>query len=1011
MNYTKGLLTVYAVLICSIFAPATAQRNNTSERDNLPDFSYCGYRASDDTIPDVPVKAILQSRDGNLTDILQSAVDKIAKLPIDKNGFRGTLLLSSGDFHIEGSIRISASGVVIRGSGAGDGGTRIIATGKDRRTLVSIEGINDKKTVGDTLFIANDYVPAGAMEFSLKSVSNLKKGDKITITRPSTKEWIDILKTSQFGGGISALGWKPGVHNIHWDRIITDISGSKITIDAPLTTALEAKYGGGFVIPYKWDGRIENVGLENLSLISEYDADNPKDEAHSWMGITVASASDVWVRNVVFSGFAGSAVFVLETAKRVTVENCKSLNPVSEIGGGRRNTFFTMGQQCLFQRLYSEYGIHDFALGFCAPGPNAFVQCHAYLPFSYSGSVSSWASGALFDIVNIEGQALRFANLYQDEQGAGWNAANSVFWQCSPSRMECFSPPTATNWAFGAWSEFVGDGYWEESNNHIQPRSLYYSQLSKRLGDKYTDRANLVPVGTEASTSPTVEQAQTLTRLATEPAIRLCEWIDRLLNSCHSREGGKQRSALANDRDTPPLGGRGLNPLEIRNGWLIRSNAAVVGKKHGVTWWNGSVRPDYLNRTASPHLTRFVPGRTGTGLTDDIDSVVTWMKRGNILAIDHNYGLWYDRRRDDHERIRRIDGNVWAPFYEQPFARSGQGTAYDGLSRYDLTKYNDWYWRRLKKFAEAADENNLVLLHQNYFQHNIIEAGAHWADSPWRPENNINYTGFPEPAPYAGDKRIFLAEQFYDISHPVRRELHKAYIRQCLENFRGTTSVIHLTSEEYTGPLHFVQFWLDVISEWEAETGEHPLIALSATKDVQDAILADSVRSKTVDVIDIRYWFYRADGTVYAPLGGLNLAPRQHARLVKPGSASFESVYRAVAEYREKYPEKAVIYYADGYLQHAWAAFMAGGSMAALPIIENKEFLKAAALMKPVPELSGNGRYVLGNDQGFIVYTSENEVDKTICMGDFNIMRINPKTGNTDNSGKSSKINVFWLKK
>jgi hypothetical protein len=72
------------------------------------------------------------------------------------------------------------------------------------------------------------------------------------------------------------------------------------------------------------------------------------------------------------------------------------------------------------------------------------------------------------------------------------------------------------------------------------------------------------------------------------------------------------------------------------------------------------------------------------------------MKSGDTKILDHNYGLWYDRRRDDHERIRRMDGEVWTPFYELPFARSGQGLAWDGLSKYDLTKYNLWYWDRLK---------------------------------------------------------------------------------------------------------------------------------------------------------------------------------------------------------------------------------------------------------------------------------------------------------------------------
>jgi hypothetical protein len=70
-------------------------------------------------------------------------------------------------------------------------------------------------------------------------------------------------------------------------------------------------------------------------------------------------------------------------------------------------------------------------------------------------------------------------------------------------------------------------------------------------------------------------------------------------------------------------------------------------------------------KKASPAITRFVPGREGLGLTDRIDSVVSFMKQKNILVFDQNYGLWYDRRRDDHERIRRRDGDVWGPFYAQ----------------------------------------------------------------------------------------------------------------------------------------------------------------------------------------------------------------------------------------------------------------------------------------------------------------------------------------------------------
>ena len=182
---------------------------------------------------------------------------------------------------------------------------------------------------------------------------------------------------------------------------------------------------------YEQQRAIANVGVENLRLMSAFDATNPKDEDHRWVAVSFDQVQDAWVRQVTFKHFAGAAVSVLSAARRITVEDCLALEPVSEIGAERRYTFFTQGQQCLFQRLYAENGCHDFAVGYCAAGPNAFVQCESHLPHSFSGTIDSWASGVLFDIVNVDGQILSFANRGQDGQGAGWTAANSVFWQLS----------------------------------------------------------------------------------------------------------------------------------------------------------------------------------------------------------------------------------------------------------------------------------------------------------------------------------------------------------------------------------------------------------------------------------------------------------------------------------------------------------------------------------------------------------------------------------------------------
>jgi hypothetical protein len=85
------------------------------------------------------------------------------------------------------------------------------------------------------------------------------------------------------------------------------------------------------------------------------------------------------------------------------------------------------------------------------------------------------------------------------------------------------------------------------------------------------------------------------------------------------------------------------------------------------------------------------------------------------------------------------------------------------------------------------------------------------------------------------------------------------------------------------------------------------LIALSAPKDVQDAILVDPVRAAVVDVIDLTYWFRTDRGDEFAPAGGQSLAPRQHLRQWKGGRPSAASIHAMAQEYRAKFPGKAVI--------------------------------------------------------------------------------------------------------
>ncbi|RZK45657.1 MAG: pectate lyase, partial [Hymenobacter sp.] len=300
----------------------------------------------------------------------------MARLPLGKDGLRGAVLLEKGTHEVAGQLFIRASGVVLRGSGPGAGGTVLLGTGFMRANLLTISGRADRKTDAAQAITA-DYVPVNARTVRVANAAAFKVGDRVVVSRPSTAAWIKTLGMETFGGGLSALGWKAGQRDIHWDRQVVAIDANGLTLDAPLTTALDKAYGGGTVARVSWPGLISQVGVENLQLESTTDAENPKDENHRWVAIDLENAQDAWVRQVAFRHFAGSAVLAHATVRRLTVEDCRSTEPVSEIGNERRNTFYTLGSQTLFQRLYTENGYHDFAVGYCAAGPNAFVQCEA----------------------------------------------------------------------------------------------------------------------------------------------------------------------------------------------------------------------------------------------------------------------------------------------------------------------------------------------------------------------------------------------------------------------------------------------------------------------------------------------------------------------------------------------------------------------------------------------------------------------------------------------------------
>lgn len=353
-----------------------------SNGEQIADFSRCGYGGGGVAIPKVAVAAtVAPAGDGDDTARIQQAIDEVSKLAPDAVGLRGAVMLGKGTYRVAGSLAINTGGVVLRGSGQGEDGTVIRATGKKKRTVISISGGSPLlREPGSGREIAAERVAAGSCTIPLENTTGLAVGDRVVVVRRCNQEWINTIGMDRMARG--GIPWKPQEYEISYERRILAIRDKAIEVDSPLVMAIEKRFGGGFVSKIT-SGRIAQVGVENLRLVSEYEKGaETSDENHAWAGVGVGNAEDVWVCNVTGQHFGYGTLSLSGRALRVTVADCANLDPVSPIQGGRRYSFTVNGQQCLVTRCYSRGGRHDFVLGPRTAGPNAFVDCLAEGPLA-----------------------------------------------------------------------------------------------------------------------------------------------------------------------------------------------------------------------------------------------------------------------------------------------------------------------------------------------------------------------------------------------------------------------------------------------------------------------------------------------------------------------------------------------------------------------------------------------------------------------------------------------------
>jgi hypothetical protein len=458
--------------------------------NKIPDFSGVGYMNSEAPIPTIAVVKTVNPIAGDNRSNIQNAINEVAAMPLDANGFRGAILFTAGTYNISDSININASGIVLRGVGSNGSGTNFIATKTAQHTLINFVGnsgtaisYSTKKAITDT------YVPIGSKQITVAAGHTFVAGDKVFVHRIPNAAWISLLGMDLLTNfDPTVTNWTASAYDVYYERVVTLVNGNTIYLDAPIMDVIDNIYATGELVKYT-SVRIEKCGIENMRISSVFAS--ATDENHGWEAVGFNNIINSWAKKLEVYYFGLSAVHILDGAALITVDSCKMSDAKSIIDGGRRYSFYIDGQRSLIKNCTTKDGRHDFVNGSRTCGPNVFYNCTATIQNADIGPHHRWSTGILFDNIIGNGE-MNVQNRLTSGSGHGWSGAQIMFWNCNMAKIVIQDPQgDARNWAIGCIAPTISNvgfmttepiGIVQSQGTKISAiPSLFLAQLNDRL--------------------------------------------------------------------------------------------------------------------------------------------------------------------------------------------------------------------------------------------------------------------------------------------------------------------------------------------------------------------------------------------------------------------------------------------------------------------------------------------------------------------------------------------------
>ena len=507
---TRAFSWSLVLLLLAPALPALAQHSSLwgregelwEPRGRLPDFSYAGYRAGREAIPDVP--RVVNVRDfgargsGDDTGSIQRAIDRAGEMG------GGAVFIPEGRYEIRRPLVIRDSGVVLRG--AGRNRTVLHVT----RSLADVHGFDLAYANGSGGFITAER--NGTRRRVGVVAEPARRGDR-WITLNHDAAGLDIrrgrfLLLMMQADGLSLWNDRHNGQNGppgsacddaygelgYWIVRVRSVVGRRVELDQPLRQDIELRWSPTIDLLRPLTG----IGVEQLGIEFVRTPHPGHHLERGYNGIDFGSTRvvDSWIRDVRIR-FADNGID-LSRAKNITVSNVR-LDGTRPGDGFDGHHGVKAGIDTLFEdlRIDSNY-IHE-----------------ATLPERATGSVFSDGDGDVRWSLDHHSRAM-IENLFTGQRTPyDWVSGGAA---CSPRAgarntywgfTHTMDPP---NWSemqtnvIGRLAAGVGERrtenrQWFEDLPAIEPTNLYRAQLRRRLDIEDTGRFSPGPAGVRAGWS------------------------------------------------------------------------------------------------------------------------------------------------------------------------------------------------------------------------------------------------------------------------------------------------------------------------------------------------------------------------------------------------------------------------------------------------------------------------------------------------------------------------------